>query len=176
MKLGIISDTHDKLSAIKKAIESFHTQKVTMIIHCGDWTLPETATAFAEEAARFSLPVYAVFGNRDILRQEIMEQNNLQSFPINFADSEIYTFEQDAISFAIYHGHHKPTLKKLREDETIDILFTGHTHKPKIERIEQKLIVNPGSTAFSIPRSKNYIPTVAVVDANTNNAKIIKLF
>jgi len=37
MKIGILSDTHDYLPNIRKAIEVFNREKVDTIIHCGDF-------------------------------------------------------------------------------------------------------------------------------------------
>lgn len=40
MLVGIITDTHDNLAGIQKAIQIFKEQKIEMLIHCGDWVSP----------------------------------------------------------------------------------------------------------------------------------------
>jgi len=35
MKIGIISDTHDNLPQIKKAVEIFNREKVELVLHAG---------------------------------------------------------------------------------------------------------------------------------------------
>ena len=37
MKIGIMSDTHDYLPNIRKAIEIFNEEKVDLVVHCGDF-------------------------------------------------------------------------------------------------------------------------------------------
>ncbi len=45
---------------------------------------------------------------------------------------------------AVYHSHHKPTLCFILTDSSYDIVCLGHTHKPMVEKLPNKLIVNPG--------------------------------
>ncbi|MBW3538467.1 metallophosphatase family protein [Candidatus Parcubacteria bacterium] len=41
MKIGIISDTHDRLPPIQTALAVFIGQAAA-VVHCGDWTKPAT--------------------------------------------------------------------------------------------------------------------------------------
>ena len=40
MNLGIISDTHDDLLSLKRAIKIFNERKVSHVIHAGDYVFP----------------------------------------------------------------------------------------------------------------------------------------
>lgn len=40
MKIGIISDTHDQVEKIKKAISIFNKEKVFLVYHLGDFCSP----------------------------------------------------------------------------------------------------------------------------------------
>ena len=42
MKIAIISDTHDNLANLKKAIDWIKKEKIKIVIHCGDIFKPET--------------------------------------------------------------------------------------------------------------------------------------
>lgn len=78
----------------------------------------------------------------------------------------------DKTDIAVYHGHHKPTLRKLLEEHQ-DLLCLGHSHKPYIEQTDTGLVINPGSTAFAIPRSKTWQPSIAVFDTASHKARLI---
>ena len=47
------------------------------------------------------------------------------------------------------------------EEEELDILVTGHTHRPMFIEYEGKYLINPGSTAE--PRTEERIPTYCVL-------------
>lgn len=172
MKLGIISDTHDRLTTIDHALDLLISHGVSEIIHCGDWTKPETMAYIATRAAKAHLPVYGVLGNRDDM-PALASANKTLATPIHLpADLEVLRLVRDSRNIVVYHGHHKPTLRKLIDNPAVDLILTGHTHAPLIEALPDTLIVNPGSTAFSIPRSK--APrSVAVYDSLTGTAELL---
>jgi len=173
MIVGVISDTHDKIITIDKALETFRTHGVEYIIHCGDWKSLDTLIYFAEQTSSLNLPVSGVLGNNDLDVLNFLAKGSLYShFDIQEGIVEV---NLNGKRSAIYHGHHAPTLRKVRDDDSYDIVFLGHTHKPRIEEANEKLIINPGSTAFSIPRSKTWLPTVAVLDTDTMTARIVTI-
>lgn len=171
MILGIISDTHDRLPVIDDALNFFKSQKVDLVIHCGDWKSLGTFKYFAEQASKLSLPVKGVLGNNDLEVTTFLEYSDSApgEFEIIEDAMELQVGDRKAV---IYHGHHKPTLHKVLSDDSYDMIFLGHTHKPRIEKIDTTLFVNPGSTAFSIPRSKVWVPTVAIVDSDLLEASL----
>ena len=61
MKIGIISDTHDNLPQIRKAVKVFNREKVDLVFHAGDFVSPFTALEFKN----LNSPLYGVFGNND---------------------------------------------------------------------------------------------------------------
>ncbi len=171
MLLGIISDTHDRLAAIDEALRFFAFKNVDTVVHCGDWKSLSTLIYFIEQAAELQLPVRGVLGNNDL------DVDGFKAYMLNApGDAQVIegvmSMNLDGLSINMYHGHHAPTLRKVRSMDTADILFLGHTHKPLIERVSKKLIVNPGSTAFAIPRSKQWKPSVALMDVDTMTASI----
>lgn len=175
MRLGLISDTHDKYPTLELALQYFHDQQVELVIHCGDWKSVETAARFAELAAAHRLPVRGVLGNNDFDVGGFLDY--ARTAPGDFELHEaVYTTPLSADTYlAAYHGHHKPTLRRLVADEACSILLLGHSHKPLIERTGSRLVVNPGSTAFAIPRSKTWRPSVAIVDTVAPAAELAYL-
>lgn len=172
MLLGVISDTHDNLQTIKTALQYFRDQQVDLVVHCGDWKKIETMHYFAELAATLHLKTYAVLGNRDEDVDTFLAYASHAPGEFELHES---TFEicADSTKVVAVHGHHKPTFKKVLEDSEVKIILRGHSHKPLIENQTGKLIVNPGSTAFSIPRSKTWRPSVGIVDTKKMEAELI---
>lgn len=84
-------------------------------------------------------------------------------------------FEMQRINgvFATIGGNE--TLAAVMKDPSVTIALKGHSHKPLIVSDNNTLVVNPGSTAFAIPRSKSWVPTVAIVDTATMHAEIVDL-
>ena len=60
MRIGILSDTHDKLDRTRAAIDILRTNGAEVLFHCGDLTGPEILAACAV------LPCYFTFGNNDV--------------------------------------------------------------------------------------------------------------
>lgn len=174
MILGIISDTHDVLPAIHNAFNIFAKHKVQTVIHCGDWKTAETVTYFASEAVKKNIKVYSVFGNRDVERDTILKTNASLNHPIFIDESELVKVVIAGKKIMAYHGHHRPTLIKIITSNEYDVVCTGHTHKPRIEQISNTLIINPGSTAFKIPRQKNSKPSIALYNTESNTAEILE--
>jgi putative phosphoesterase len=171
MIIGIISDTHDKLDIIDAAFEFFKSKNVSLVLHCGDWKSLETIQYFAGLAAKNNMTVKGVLGNNDTEVSEILQYSN--SAPGNFDLKEgVLGLEIGVKKLAIYHGHHAPTLRRLKASKEYDFICLGHTHKPKIETNGNTLLINPGSTAFAIPRSREWKPTVVLLDIEKNAATI----
>lgn len=171
MKIGIISDTHDRLPAIDAALSYFSNQNIDTVLHCGDWKSIDTMRYFAEAAATLSISVHGILGNNDVAIDDFMKYAQQASGSFTLAPLTL-DLTLHGRRIMIHHGHHKPTMRKIFDDTTLDIIAFGHTHKPKIEYINSKLVVNPGSTAFSIPRSKAWAASVAVIDLGDLTAKI----
>ena len=75
--------------------------------------------------------------------------------------------------FLVSHGHilKKDEWLELGKKWKINFLISGHTHIPLLERIENIIILNPGSP--SLPKEK--IPTCAMIDLNERSITIYNL-
>jgi len=63
MKVGVISDTHDRLPAFRRAITMFERLKVQAVFHAGDCGAPFAAKPIAPDV--LTVPLYCVYGNND---------------------------------------------------------------------------------------------------------------
>ncbi len=62
MKIGVISDTHDDLNSVDSAIAIFNREKVSLIVHAGDFIFPGVVERFRK---RKSAKFIGVLGNND---------------------------------------------------------------------------------------------------------------
>jgi uncharacterized protein len=160
MLIGIISDSHDNLPAIKKSVEVFNSKNVDVILHAGDFVSPFTANEFR----KLKMKLIGVFGNNDgdkpFLKQKFKNIGEIHSTP--------YKFEIDGKKIVLMH---EPRLiDELLQDKKYDIIVYGHTHKIDIRK-EKSLVINPGECGGWLTGRS----TVAILDTKELNPEIIDL-
>lgn len=150
MKIGIISDTHGIVNAWEKAMKVFNGADV--IIHGGDvlyhppklgFTSGYDIPAFSDMINSCSIPVLIARGNCDA---DVYDE--LIHVPILFPCA--YT-QLNGLRIMAIHGHtlRNGDIDLLAEKGHVDILITGHTHIPLIEKHDSMLHINPGSPSHS---------------------------
>jgi putative phosphoesterase len=146
----VISDTHGVLRP--EATAALAGSDV--IVHAGD--IGSTAVL---DALRAIAPVVAVRGNND-------RDAWAASLP-----EEVIT---DVGGLRVCVVHDVKALAIDAEDEAIDVVIAGHSHRPSIERRGRLLLVNPGSAG---PRRFSLPVTVARLTSSTPgaNAEIVAL-
>ncbi len=163
MKVGILSDSHDHLPNIAKAVEVFSQAGVHAIIHAGDFCSPFTLAPCLTLAER-GLKMYAVFGNNDGDRLLLAQRGGAFC---SFADgSRIVTL--DGRTFAVMH--YPDLAVDLYRAGAHDVIIYGHDHKLRVEGGAKKLI-NPGTCAGYLADTA----TVAVLDTTDLGVQIVKL-
>ncbi|GIW65332.1 MAG: phosphoesterase [Candidatus Parcubacteria bacterium] len=165
MKIAVISDTHDNLTNLIKALTFINQQEVSALIHCGDVTNIET---FRTILNYFNKPIYLSFGNGDDSKvfNDFLNQN--KNNQINFFN-EFGEFNLN--NFKIGISHFPEVVKKvLQNKKDYDFIFYGHTHKPWEEKENKTIILNPGNLAGIF-----YKPTFALVDFSNFEKKLIIL-
>jgi len=160
MLIGIMSDSHDNLNSIKKAVNVFNERKVEIVLHAGDLVSPFTANELEKLKAKF----IAVFGNNDGDKPFLMERFK----NIGELHNEPYEFELDGKKIVIMHA--PKFLDELLEDKRYDIVIYGHTHRVDVRK-GTSLIINPGECGgWLYGRS-----TIAILDTKTLNPEIVDL-
>jgi len=80
MKIGIISDTHDNLHAIARAVEVFNNEKCELVLHAGDYIAPFTIKPLSNLRSK----LIGVFGNNDgdkILLLQRFKEKGFELYP-----------------------------------------------------------------------------------------------
>lgn len=171
MKIGVISDTHDNLISLKKAIQLFKENKVEMILHCGDWVSPFTVEYLSQNV---DAPIKGVLGNNKGDIKRTLERNSKLKNPVDFPKGEAFELEINGRKIAVYHGDDIILLNALISSKKYDVVFTGHTHAVRNEFINGVLVVNPGTTCYASEGKILDFASIAIYDSAKNSAEIIK--
>ncbi len=156
MKVGILSDTHNNIDKILKAIKFFNLRQTEFVLHAGDFSYPQAAKYFE----KLNCPFMAVFGNNDFAVYELKKVMD----PFGSIFEPPYEFVLDGKDFLMTHRFYTPSKK-------YDYIICGHTHRPLILKTYNGLVINPGETTGTrYGRS-----TVAILETNTNHAEIFDL-
>ncbi|MHA2232071.1 MAG: metallophosphoesterase [Candidatus Hodarchaeales archaeon] len=167
MIAGIMSDSHDNLTAIDLAIKTFTSDpKVDLIVHCGDFCSPFAFWGLQE----LEIPLKAVIGNND---GEIFRLRNAFDARQDWElEKHLFEFEIDSQQAVIVHGDVPKLTELLLHSGDYDWVFSGHTHEPKIQAEGNSILINPGATSGWVSGRG----TIARGDTATKSAEIIELF
>ncbi len=147
MLIGIMSDSHDHLEAIRLAVDFFNQNKVDLVIHAGDLISPFTALEFK----RLKMPFEAVYGNNDGEREGLKiayeELCNLEDFKEINADGR---------KIAVIHGANQKLVDALAGGEYYDVLISGHNHQLDVCS-DKTMTINPGETCGYLSGKKTVI-------------------
>lgn len=158
MRIGVVSDTHDRQEAVAEAVRLLMEQEVELILHCGDIESPDTVRVFKP------VPTHFVFGNwdKDKLRLAAAIKDvggtHYESFgALTLGDKRI----------AWVHSHERHQLRQLENADFFDYVFYGHTHVREQHRTGRTLVANPGALFRANPK------TCIVLDVLTGEIKPI---
>lgn len=171
MLIGIMSDTHDNLPLVDKAVKRILDEKVDFVLHAGDYVSPFVIPHFKPFKGKF----IGVFGNndgdREFLRRRFAEFN----LELRGIFAEV---RADDARIALLHGGEpgivpgpSELLKSLLSSECYDVIVHGHDHEAKVDRKGKTLVINPGEVCGYLTGK----PSVALLDTKTMQVKIIQL-
>ena len=165
MIIGAISDTHDNLPQIEKAVKYLNNQKVGLVVHAGDYV----AGFVTPKLSQLNCKLIGVFGNNDgdheLLKKRVSETRNC-SITERFAQVEVEGFR-----IALLHGHETELLNAIIDSEYFDAVIHGHSHNYSIEQKGITLAVNPGEVCGYLTGKS----TLALLDTAMKEAKIVEL-
>src|SRR5688572_22382509 len=95
MKIGLISDTHDNIQNIGKAVRKFNDKHVDVVIHAGDFINPIAVESLA------GVTLVGVLGNNDT---DIVGLTSIFDKIHAELKGEIFEKVYDGRRFAVYHG------------------------------------------------------------------------
>jgi len=159
--IGLLSDSHDNLVMVRRAVSLFNDAGCDLVVHAGDFVAPFAA----EELRNLRCPVRAVFGNCDGERAGLARTfqglGEIRDAPFAFAHG--------GLRFVVTHldGPVAGYLASI----PCDVLVFGHTHSPLLEWRGGVLVVNPGEAGGWL-RGR---ATAALLDPAARAAEILDL-
>jgi len=159
LNLGIMSDTHDNITNIKKAISIFNANIVDLVIHAGDYVAPFALAPLDDLKCDFA----GVFGNNDGEKAGLTKRSlgKIKSQPLKF----------DFQNMQILVIHEPNNLDDLIKSQIYDIIIYGHTHSQLAENHGKTLVINPGECCGWVTGKA----TVAILDVDNMAVKFIEI-
>lgn len=165
MLIGAISDTHDNLPQIEKAIKQLNAAKVSLVLHAGDYTSPFVIPKFKA----LNCKLIGVFGNNDgdheFLKKRFSETTNCT------IRDRFTTVNIDGYKIALLHGEETELLDALIDCEYFNAIIYGHSHNKSVGKKGKTLVINPGELCGYLTGKS----TLALLDTTKHEAQIIEL-
>lgn len=158
MKIGIISDTHDKIARTRYAVQLLKSHGADLLIHCGDFTGPDILVECS------TLPMYFVFGNNDCDTVPDLRNAAAKHGATCLGWGGEFTVQETRI--AVTHGHLTSDLRPLLQAQP-QFLFSGHSHNRNDWRDGSVRRINPGA----LHRADEF--TVALLDLATEELRFL---
>jgi len=164
MKIGIISDTHDRLPFIEKAVRKMNEEEVELVLHAGDYSAPFVTSRFKPLKAK----MIGVFGNNDAEKDLLRRKFNDIGVEIRGKFAEI---QADGLKIALLHGEEAELLNSLVNTKSYNVVVYGHTHQSEIKRKNGVLVINPGEVCGYLSGKA----TIGLLDTSTMNVTILPI-
>lgn len=151
MKALIVSDNHGDLESLKELM-AIYKDEVDLWLHCGDSEFMASDSIWEQ--------FKTVRGNMD----------SGYALPLD----QLVDFGKEKL--LVVHGHNHRVgftldpVKKLAIENDADIVFYGHTHIAKIDKIDEMYFINPGSIVQ--PRGELRVGSYAIYEKNENGRYI----
>lgn len=128
--ISVISDTHSDGEYSLAGAVARSIRQADAVVHAGDFTSSATLDAFRSAATR----LHAVHGNAD-------------TPTVTDRLPPAREFEVDGVRFAVAHTQRggEQGLVYFARERGADVVISGHTHRPMARRVDDVLLLNPGS-------------------------------
>lgn len=157
MRIGVLSDTHDRLPAIDAALAVFAQHHVEVLLHPGDLVAPFAARRLLS----WKGPLHVTYGNND------GDRKGLKSVLPQIQDGPVII----KLAGKIILLHHDLDDCRPTDLAEANIIVTGHTHEVVNELRKGRLILNPGECCGWVSGRS----TIAVLDTDAFSANIVEL-
>ncbi len=163
MRIGLFSDTHDRVPAIQALLEQMMTGGVSLVMHAGDFCSPFALRLFNDR----SIPLLGVFGRNDGDRDAL--QSAAKS---GFGGAELFesphSFDLGGKSVLLIHDLADVHQRSIDGHE---VIVHGFTHVSEMKARGESLLVNPGEGCGWLHGA----PSGAILDLDTKSVEFLKL-
>ena len=152
---------HDNIWNLESALDRLEGMEV--LLCCGDLCAPFSLKQMQDA---FPGPIHVVLGNNDgdplLLAQVASQREDVHLY------QPLAEMELDGRKIAI--AHYPQIGQALAASQHVDAVFSGHTHRPKVQRIGHTLWANPGEVMGRFGE-----PSFGVYDTATGEFQLIRL-
>ncbi|MBD3230646.1 MAG: YfcE family phosphodiesterase [Candidatus Lokiarchaeota archaeon] len=166
MKIGVISDTHDHIPNVNKAIEIFNNEKVDLVIHAGDIVSPFMAPKCFKN---LNCPLKMVYGNND--GDLLFLEKKFAELDVKIEREYLEIEIDDGKKIITFHTIQESILDAMIKSNNYSVIIYGHSHEKEVKKIGNTLVVNPGECCGYLTDE----PTIAIIDLEALEAEIIQL-
>ena len=163
MRIGLLSDTHDRVPAVAELLRRFKEGGVDLVMHAGDHCAPFSMLPFRD----LDLPLLGVFGRNDGDRDGLVAM--AATLP---AGGEL--FESPHSHDVGGHGVllvHDLAEANPRSLESHQVIVYGCSHHAEMRERGGTLLVNPGEACGWL----HGVPTGAILDLTARRVEFLKL-
>ncbi len=165
--VGLMSDSHDNMGNVERAMEVFRREHISLVFHLGDIVSPFIVRRMIE--LRWSgLRVIGVFGNNDGDKWLLTRLFTEAGWFISHGPR---IHEVGGKRVLVFHGHDGVEFTERIADSYaagmgVDMVFYGHTHRRRVAEVNGVLVVNPGEVYGGLTGEAS----VAIVDLDAGKA------
>ena len=165
MRIAVMSDSHDHIWNLRKALGVIQKKKAEMIIHCGDFIAP----FMLKELDAAGIPVHGVFGNNDgdqhtLTRVALKEISHIT---LHGLIGQIEIEQGRAIAFT----HQGAVAEGLAAGGSFKLVCFGHSHEYQLKKNGASILLNPGEIM-----GKEGSPGFCFVDTETWEINRVEIF
>jgi putative phosphoesterase len=171
MRIAVLSDLHDNLTAWQAALRYLRSEQIETIINCGDTATVET---LLEMAKSFPGVMHTVFGNAANREDELRAAEEISTLRHYGDVGEVILNGK-----SVYFSHFPAAATKAAKSGRYDIVCYGHSHMKRWEPLDKQKaqqkqpttwILNPGTLGGVFQ-----YPSFATIDLQTNSCAFIDL-
>lgn len=162
MKVGLLSDTHDRLPAIRALLEYMQQRGVGLVLHAGDFCAPFALQPFID----VNMQMVGVFGRND------GDHEGIRAFAQRGMGLDLFesphSFELGGQRILLVHDMADASPRSL---ESHGVVVHGFTHREEMMIRGETLIVNPGEGCGWLHGK----PSGAILDLDSKDVHFFKL-
>lgn len=163
MRIGLLSDSHDRVPAIHALLEQMIAGGVSLVMHAGDYCSPFALQPFHD----LSIPLLGVFGKNDGDRDALQA-----AAKTGFGAAELYesphSFDLGGKSVLLIHDLNDVHQRSIDGHE---VIVHGMTHVSEMRTRGDSLLVNPGEACGWLHGA----PSGAILDLESKSVEFLKL-
>ena len=163
MRIGLLSDSHDRVPAIHALLEQMIAGGVSIVMHAGDYCSPFSLKPFHD----LSIPLLGVFGKNDGDRDALQA-----AAKTGFGAAELFesphSFDLGGKSVLLIHDIAEVHQRSIDGHE---VIVHGFTHVSEMKSRGDSLVVNPGESCGWLHGA----PSGAILDLDTMQVEFLKL-